>query len=289
VNSNVVESFLGRIYDPTNAESTKDGLKVFKDPSFRVLLITKSLDPILLKANLGVSAAEELLSRQNELIRKLLTEFDGREVEHEGSGFIASFTSATKAVSCAMAMKKNMSAEDAGATSFKIGLSAGEPVSKTERLFGDTIQLAERLCAISKDAQIALSSAVWDLVSKDIFHNKEFTILTLTPQDENLMELLFNQLEARWRDPEFNVADYCKAVAMSTSQLYRKTVELSGLSPNSLLKEFKLEKAKDMMKKRRYSISQITFDCGFASPSYFTKCFKKKYGLLPMTYLNLLH
>jgi AraC-like DNA-binding protein len=78
-------------------------------------------------------------------------------------------------------------------------------------------------------------------------------------------------------------------MAMSKSQLYRKTISLTGLSPNLFVKEFRLEKAKELMKKQRYTISQITFDSGFTSPSYFTKCFKKKYGLLPMAYLDLLH
>ena len=48
-------------------------------------------------------------------------------------------------------------------------------------------------------------------------------------------------------------------------------------------------RVKELMKKQRYSISQITFESGFTSPSYFTKCFKKKYGMLPMTYIDLLH
>src|SRR6185503_5503058 len=48
VSSNLVESFLGRIYDPEQAEITEDGLKVFADPSFRILLVTKIADPVLL-------------------------------------------------------------------------------------------------------------------------------------------------------------------------------------------------------------------------------------------------
>jgi transcriptional regulator GlxA family with amidase domain len=55
------------------------------------------------------------------------------------------------------------------------------------------------------------------------------------------------------------------------------------------LKDFRLEKAKELLKKKRYSVSQITFESGFTSPSYFTKCFKKKYGLLPMEYVDMLH
>ena len=42
------------------------------------------------------------------------------------------------------------------------------------------------------------------------------------------------------------------------------------------------------MRKKYHNISQVTFDSGFTSPSYFTKCFKKKYGLLPMNYMELL-
>jgi AraC-like DNA-binding protein len=109
------------------------------------------------------------------------------------------------------------------------------------------------------------------------------------PHDENLLVLLFSRLEENWQDPGFDITDYCHAMAMSKSQLYRKTTVLTGLSPNILLKEFRLEKAKDLMKKQRYNISEITFDSGFTSPSYFTKCFKKKYGLLPMAYIDLLH
>src|ERR1700709_2602539 len=40
VDSSLVESFLGRIYDPSEAAITNDGLKVFSDPSFRILLVT---------------------------------------------------------------------------------------------------------------------------------------------------------------------------------------------------------------------------------------------------------
>jgi AraC-like DNA-binding protein len=111
----------------------------------------------------------------------------------------------------------------------------------------------------------------------------------LSPQDENLLLSLVNALDENWEKTEFNLETFSRELAMSTSQLYRITVKLTGFSPNALLKEFRLGRAKEMMKKKRYSISQITFDSGFTSPSYFTKCFKKKYGLLPMEYLDLLH
>ena len=289
VNNTLVESFLGRIYDPAEAEITDDGLKVFAETSFRVLVITKTIDPILLQYKLGIEKTNELLNHHNNIIRKNLSLYCGREVEHEKSGFIISFMSAAKAVSCALAIQKDMQYPGANALGFKIGINAGEPVEKSNKMFGDTIQFATNLCMIAEGFQIAIASPVKELVLKDFFQNDKTNFLTLAPHDESLLELLFNKLEENWQNPDFDITEYCHAVAMSNSQLYRKTISITGLSPNILLKEFRLEKAKELMKKQRYSIAQITYDAGFTSASYFTKCFKKKYGLLPMAYLDLLH
>jgi AraC-like DNA-binding protein len=289
VNRTLVSSFLGRIYDPESAEISDDGLKVFSDPSFRILLVTKITDPNLLRYQFGTDKANELLESHNNVIRKNLQQHGGSEAEHEGSGFIISFSSASKAVSCALDIQKEMQDRHAGSFLFKIAIHAGEPVEKSNKLFGDTIQFAENMCFIAGNFQIAVSSSVKDLANKDFFQNKNKSFLTLPPQDENLLQLLFSRLDENWHNADFDITEYCHITAMSTSQLYRKTISLTGLSPNILLKEFRLEKAKELLKKQRYNIAQITFDSGFTSASYFTKCFKKKYGLLPMAYLELLH
>lgn len=289
VSSTLVEAFLGRIYDPVETVVSNDGLKIFSNSSFRVLLITKIIDPTLLKYKLGIDKANEILNRHNNIIRRNLAEYGGREAEHRENGFITSFTSAAKAVSCAMAIQKDMQGSEADLTGWRIGINSGEPVEKSNKLFGDAIQMAGYICSIAKNGQIAIASSVKELISNDHFQNEANNILMLGPQDETLLKLIFDRLEENWQDSDFDITDYCQAMAMSKSQLYRKTIALTALSPNILLKEFRLEKAKGLMKKQRYNISEITFDSGFTSPSYFTKCFKRKYGLLPMTYINLLH
>ncbi len=288
VSSSLVESFLGRIYDPAEL-TTDNGLKIFHDSSFRILLSTAITDPVLLQHHSGLEKANECLQQYNDIIRKNFDQFEGREVEQGGAGFIGSFASATKALSCALAIQKDLSGMEADAIGLRIAITAGEPVAKTEKLFGEAIQLASYLCTVAENSQIAISSTVREIISKDHFQNKEKNIFILSPQDEALLELLYSKLEANWQNPDFNVTDFCQAMTMSKSQLYRKTVQLFGQSPNLLLKDFRLEKAKEMMKKQRFTISQITFDAGFTSPSYFTKCFKKRYGLLPMAYLDHLH
>jgi len=289
VNSTLVESFLGRIYDPEDAKISNDGLKVFADPSFRILLVTAISDPVLLKHKLGTDKVNELLNAYNKIIRKNILQHGGSEAEHEGNGFVVSFSSASKAVACALAIQKEINDSIGHEIDFKIAINAGEPVEKSNRLFGDTIQFATNMCSIAKDGKIAIASSVKELVAKDFFQNKGKNFLSMPPQDENLLKLLFTILEENWQDADFDITDYCKATAMSSSQLYRKTISLTGLSPNLLLKDFRLAKAKELMRKQHYNIAQITFDSGFTSASYFTKCFKKKYGLLPMAYLESLY
>ena len=288
VSSSVIQSFLGRIYDPEEAEVTADGLKVFTDPSYRVLLVTKTTDPVLLQYKLGIEKANELLKEQNNIIRNNLAHWGGTEVEHGGTGFIISFSSAARALSCALAIQNDLSETVANTLGFRMSINGGEPVEKSNKLFGDTIQLAKYMFAIPKNFKLTVASSVKELAAKDHFNGNGNNFVTLSPQDEELLQSLFNMLEENWQNADFDADDYCQAMAMSKSQLYRKTVALTGLSPNLLLKEFRLEKAKELLKKQQHSISQITFDSGFTSPSYFTKCFKQKYGLLPMSYIELL-
>jgi AraC-like DNA-binding protein len=289
VNGNLVEAFLGRIYDPPEAQVSTEGLKVFADSSFRVLLVTKTTDPVLLKHQFGDEQAGELLSAYTNIVRKNILQCGGREVEHEGGGFVVSFSSASEAVACALSIRREMPDPISAEIDLKLAVNAGEPVERSEHLFGETIQFAVNMCRIAKEGKIAIASPVKELIADDLFQKERKCFMNLLPQDEHLLKLLFGKLEENWQDADFDLSDYCNATAMSGSQLYRKTVALTSLPPNSLLKDFRLHKAKELMRKRYYNIAQITFDSGFTSASYFTKCFKKKYGLLPMTYLELLH
>ncbi|MBA2500832.1 MAG: DUF4242 domain-containing protein [Chitinophagaceae bacterium] len=288
VQTSIVESFLGRVNDPEETPVTETGLKLINDPSYRIIMVTILEDPILLKNKLGKEKANELLNRYKDFVRQELLNFKGQEAEHSGRGLVASFISANNAISCALSIQQKIPESDREMLGLRIGINGGEPVSTNEKLFGDTIQLAKRLCFIAKNYKVGLTSGVIELASDDHFQNHNDALLILSPQDEKLLSLLFNKLEENWQNPGFNVADYCQIMAMSKSQLYRKILALSGFSPNELLSEFKLEKAKELMRTKQYNVTQITFDTGFSSPSYFTKCFKKKYGLLPLTYMDML-
>lgn len=288
VKNDLVENFLGRIHDPEGVVITDEGFKVFSDSAFRILLITDTTDPVLLRHGMGKDIASELLQRMNSGIRQALAKHEGREVESFAKGFIVSFSSVVNAMGCALDIYKKLPASDREAAGFKMAINAGEPVSKSDKLFGDTITLGHRLCSVRSDGRIIMASSVKELIGSHHLDADQENMFSLSPQDENLMNALLDKLEDKWKEPGFTVTQFCKEMAMSNSQLYRKTMALWGLSPNQLLNEFRLEKARELLKSNSKNISETTFDAGFTSPSYFTKCFKKKFGLLPASYLNAL-
>ncbi len=287
VKNELVESFLGRINDPEDAAITNNGLKVFNDPALRIILVTDMIDPVLLRHQLSAEKANRLLNSQYSSIRKKIFTYGGREVQHTGHGLIVSFSSAGDAVACALEILPDLSAEDRSLTGLKIAITAGEPVAKSEKLFGDAIQQAKSLCTIA-GSEVAVSSWVKDLLSADFLQKVQNKVMTLSPVDETFMQSLFTTLEENWQATNFDATEFCQAMAMSKSRLYRKTMALWGVPPNVLLRDFRLNKARELLKRQSGNITQTTFESGFSSPSYFTKCFKKKFGLLPAMYLSAL-
>lgn len=288
VQNELVESILGRIHDPEDAVISDKGLKVFSGPALRILLVTDITDPVLLRYRLGAEKANGLLTRLKTTVRNGLSANGGREAEHAGKGFIASFTSAAKAISCAVEIRKNLSEDDWAIAGFRIGLTAGEPVAESDRLFGDSIQLARHLTTIISNNGIVISYGVKELLNRGDTEPAQDNFMTLLPQDEIFVKSLFKLLQENWQDSDFDVAEFGRSLAMSKSGLYRKTMALWGLPPNLLLKEFRLDKARELLKRQSGNIAQTTFDSGFSSPSYFTKCFKERFGLLPAKYVDAL-
>jgi AraC-like DNA-binding protein len=286
VNRNLVGAFLGRLFDPAEAEVTSDGLKVFQDSSFRALLLISVTDTILMKTRFGSEKAQTVLAGYYAIIRESVLVHQGREIEDKGSGILTSFSLAANAVTCAIDIERKLNDARANLRDFKIVVNAGLPVGKGDGLFGETIQLAQYMSEVVHPSTVLISSEVSELVAKDFVPDQLKNIGILTRHDESFLTTLFEKLEENYSDPGFDVSKLGKAMAMSKSQLYRKSIDVVGLSPVLVLKKFRLAKARQLMRTRRESISQITFTSGFSSPSYFTKCFKQEYGILPMTYVE---
>ena len=106
----------------------------------------------------------------------------------------------------------------------------------------------------------------------------------LTTQDKLFLDQLRNVVRERMANPKLKMDDLGDELGISRVQLYRKVKVLTGLSPVDLLKQMRLERAKVLLNSTTKTVSEIAYEVGFSTPSYFTSCFKKQYGKLPMDF-----
>ncbi|HRF41481.1 MAG TPA: AraC family transcriptional regulator, partial [Saprospiraceae bacterium] len=88
-------------------------------------------------------------------------------------------------------------------------------------------------------------------------------------------------VEANLEDENFSVVELGAQIGMSRSQLHRKLSALTGFSPNEVIRNMRLERAKQLLEKKAATVSEAAYGCGFSSPGYFSKCFKDYFGVLP--------
>lgn len=110
---------------------------------------------------------------------------------------------------------------------------------------------------------------------------QEFAESHLEDRDKQFLKQLHSIIQKNLSDSEFGVEDIGKQIGLSRVQLYRKVKAMTGSSVVDLLRKARLAKAKRLLESRSMSVSEVAYDVGFSAPSYFTKCFKDEFGMLP--------
>lgn len=286
VDATIVESFLGRIEDPDKARNTD--LNIINDPAFRTIMVLtiehhsfRGVDPF--------SSISKLKHVYKE-INAALKSFEGRTVQQNEDALLISFQTVTSAVLCALRIqeiyKTFRTQNQISFTELSIGLHAGAPVTEKKSIFEDTIKLAERMGFISK-SEIVISTEVLHLfegenVGEDLNQNQ---IHVLTPEEATFITNFMELVEKEWQNPEVKVEDLEKNMGISKSKLYREMIRLTGKSPSVFLLQYRLRKSVQSLQKQKGNVSEIAYDSGFNSPSYYAKCFRKKYGIIPSTFV----
>lgn len=117
---------------------------------------------------------------------------------------------------------------------------------------------------------------------------KEISEAHLEDRDKQFLKQLQAIIQKNLSDSEFGVEDMGQQIGLSRVQLYRKVKAMTGSSVVDLLRKARLAKARRLLETRSMSISEVAYEVGFSAPSYFTKCFKEEYGMLPGDVGNVL-
>ena len=104
-----------------------------------------------------------------------------------------------------------------------------------------------------------------------------------TPQDidNDFYRHFLEIFRQRMGDTNLNVESIASELGFERTQFYRKIKAITNYSPVELMRNIRLKKARTMLKTTDKSISEICYEVGFATPAYFTKCYKDQYGETP--------
>ncbi|MBD8488958.1 helix-turn-helix domain-containing protein [Echinicola sp. CAU 1574] len=107
--------------------------------------------------------------------------------------------------------------------------------------------------------------------------------------DKQFVANVYQAILEHYHDESFNVSKLAALVYHSRSNLFRKVKELTGQTPNSLIRLVRIEKSAQLLKSKAGTISEIAFSTGFSSLSYFSKVFTATYGTSPKNYMETQH
>ncbi|MDR1161480.1 MAG: helix-turn-helix domain-containing protein [Tannerellaceae bacterium] len=92
-------------------------------------------------------------------------------------------------------------------------------------------------------------------------------------------------VEKNWENPDFDTQLWSRELNMSRTRFFNQIKKITGTTPNDYLLSLKMNKARALLQhEKNFTISEIAYQLGFTNPAYFTKCFKKQFGITPQEY-----
>ncbi len=102
--------------------------------------------------------------------------------------------------------------------------------------------------------------------------------------DAKFMKEIVEIVNRHLDDPEFSATALCEESHWPAKQIYRKIKQLTGLSTVEFIRDIRLQNAASLLEQGKLSVSEIMYMSGFTTASYFSKCFKARYGVSPSEY-----
>jgi signal transduction histidine kinase/FixJ family two-component response regulator len=112
----------------------------------------------------------------------------------------------------------------------------------------------------------------------------EPTELAVKSVDENFLERVRKVIEKNISDCDFDVNSFCPEIGMSRMQLSRKLKALVNQTPGELIRNLRLQRASQLIRQNYGNVAEVAYEVGFNNLSYFAKCFRDKFGILPSEY-----
>ena len=222
-------------------------------------------------------------------VSKTLKQFEAAIINHDNNSYLASFSTATNAVLCALQIEQKFKYVtpkfDTGNRRLKIGLATtvsdnGDPLN-----YDEAIILATQMCEIVKDT-LVIAPSVKSMYEKENRNARidDNHIRTLKLREIDFLSQLMKTSQQLWNQGGLTLGHLRSVLGYSRSSFYRQIKKLTGKSPHYFVREFRLHRALNLLHKGRGNIAKVAQATGFKNASHFARCFNDKFGILPSRY-----
>ncbi|WP_373517925.1 nickel-binding protein [Pricia sp.] len=222
--------------------------------------------------------------------KSLIEKFHGKIVRQPNDDeTMASFLLASDAIIAAMAIA-NLLQTVPDNFEYRLALVSGTPVDeKGIDLFEVTKKRVRTLCQIGLNNVVYLDANTKALSQKEsnIPKVNHAHVKIVDTTDFSFCEQLIKILSDKCNDPYFKSEEMGRLLGMSKAQTYRKIKALTGMSPNTLIRELRLRRSLKALKNNHKTVAEIAYDLGFNSPTYFTRVFRNRYMVLPTSFARI--
>lgn len=142
------------------------------------------------------------------------------------------------------------------------------------------------------DSLLKRRQILYDYYTSKMKCGKEMTLLEqmapsvpqVTHFDDDFIKNILQSVEENIQSSDFKIDDLAEAMGMSRTVFYRKVKSLMGVSPVDFVKTMRIKRAVQLLEQNEYTISEVGYMSGFATPQYFSKVFKEAMGCTPKEY-----
>ena len=273
VTDNEYNLFMGQGIDVDDLAKTNSGEL---DPGYRTILLT------------NIVCFSQNSNGYFGKIKDLVIEHNGVIAREPTNQIMVTFMYATDAISCASSIMEILTSTSTK-LEFNLAVVSGNPVDeKGTKFFEKTKSKINSLCSLGLNKKLYLDKETIALSEKELQEQKEKkTNFTIVNNDDIAFSLiLYNTIKTHFTRSDFNSEKLFSEIGMSKSQASRKIKSLTGQAPNQLIQESRLQGALGKMSQSQKTIAEIAYESGFNSPTYFTRVFRKRFGISPTEFIT---
>ena len=119
--------------------------------------------------------------------------------------------------------------------------------------------------------------------AQTIENNSDPALVTIVPtvNDQQFLEKVFVVIRENFNNPDFTVDTLSYNMGMSRSSLFNKIKAISGQAPADFIRQYRMERAKELLRTKQYTIAEVAYKSGFSDVKYFRDVFRKKFNQSP--------